>query len=257
MRQTASAVQRCIIKRNYSSLPLINWVSLTLAGGMARHGERSWPCRWSGCCSRCRPVCVSPPQDPHASQYRQWVGAGRLVLPCCGETVRWASWYRKTQIPQGTRYCWKTPDPPPCQPPAEIQAKGAGWGQALGTPLARGFLRCILWCLGLAQGRERCVGYPTKSSLCSREPPGSAQRLGDAHLSCTQGWVWGRSQRDGSSKGGPRTPNPRSEVPAVAAARQAQRRGCALARTQRPGPPGRETNFRSAPEGLFWTLCSA
>lgn len=71
---------------------------------------------------------VRPPPDPHASQYRQWVGAGRLVLPCCGETVRWASWYRKTQIPQGTRYCWKTPDPPPRHPPAEIQAKGAGWG---------------------------------------------------------------------------------------------------------------------------------
>lgn len=48
--------------------------------------------------------------------------------------------------------------------------------------------------------------HPAKSSLRSQEPPKSAQRLGDAQLSCTQEWVLGRSQRDGSSEGVPAPP---------------------------------------------------
>jgi len=155
---------------------------------------------------------MSPP-DPYACRHWQWVGAGRLGLPCCGGTARRASWDQKTQIPGPLAVTGEPlirhltiPVPYAALLPAEIQAKGAGWAQALGTLLARGLRGCVLGCPGLARGRERCLGPPTKSSLWSQEPRRSAQRLGER-------WVLGRSRRDGSSEGRPCAPHPRSSRP--------------------------------------------
>lgn len=97
-------------------------------------------------------------------------------------------------------------------------------------------------------------GIPPRAA-CSRwdhtDLPGDAEM----HSSAMRGDGFGGDPRGLAAAKG--APNPRREVAAVAAAGQAQHHDCALARTQWPGPPGRETNFRSAPEGLFWTLCSA
>lgn len=97
-RQTASAVRRCIIKRNYSSLPLINWVQLPRAGAMARHGEHSWPCQQSRCCSRGPSMC--PPRSPCLPAPAAG-GSSKLVLPCHGGTTRWASCCGETRVSAG------------------------------------------------------------------------------------------------------------------------------------------------------------
>lgn len=124
-RQTASAVRRCIIKRNYSSLPLINWVQLTRAGAMARHGEHSRPCQQSGCCSRGPSMC---PPRPARLPAPAAGGSCRLVLPCHGGTTGWASWCGKTRMSAGLAVAGKHLICCLGIPPTEIQAKGAGWG---------------------------------------------------------------------------------------------------------------------------------
>lgn len=118
--KTASAARRCIIKRNYSSLPLINRVPLPRAGGMARHGECSQPHQWSGCCFWCPPV--SPPGLACGSGWEQAGAALPWGSSEVGELVL------ASPNPRGARCHWKTPDPPLRHPPTEFQAKGSGWG---------------------------------------------------------------------------------------------------------------------------------
>lgn len=161
--------------------------------------------------------------------------------------------------PRGTRCHWKTPDPPLRHSPAEFQAKGSGWGASprhsatSQAPVLQPYGALVS--LGAASGAWGILRRAAWGSRSHPDPPGDSEMRGSA---APGGGFWGRSRRDGSSKGGPCAPNPRRDPAAVVtAAGQAQRHGCALARTQWPGPPGRETNFRSAPEGLFWTLCSA
>lgn len=149
-RQTASAVRRCIIKRNYSSLPLINWVQLTRAGAMARHGEHSRPCQQSGCCSRGPSMC--PPRlarlpAPAAG------GSCRLVLPCHGGRTGWASWCGKTRMSAGLAVAGKTPDLLPRHPAHRNPSKGSRMGgPVLGTLLAHSFQGCVFWCLWVLLG---------------------------------------------------------------------------------------------------------
>lgn len=100
------------------------------------------------------------------------------------------------------------------------------------------------------------MGHPPRNSLQPQESQRS-DRDSEMHDSVTpKGGVSGDMGGIGPAKRALH-PSPQREVAMVAAARQAQHHGCALARTQYLGPPERETNFRSAPEGLFWTLCSA
>lgn len=107
---------------------------------------------------------VPPPRHQH------WVGVGRLVLPCCGGT---ANWYREAQIPQGTRYRWKTPDPPPRHPPWRNPGKGSRMGgQALGTPIARRVLGCS--------------ALVPRSGSCLRAVPGASRKEQPAATGATR-----------------------------------------------------------------------
>lgn len=138
-RQTASAVRRCIIKRNYSSLPLINWVQLPRAGTMARHGEHSRPCQQSGCCSRGPSMC--PPRAPCVPPDSGWERQAGAALPWWNNEVGELVWGNPGIC--GTHWRWKTPDLLP-----EIRAKDGG--KVLGTLLAHSFQGCVFWCRHLA-----------------------------------------------------------------------------------------------------------
>lgn len=179
-RQTASAVRRCIIKRNYSSLPLINRVQLPrAAAATARHGEHSRPCQQSGCCSRGPSVCPPTLPAPAAG------GSSELALPCHGGTARWASWCGKTRLSAGLAEAGKHLICCLGIPPTETRAKGAGWGASPWYPASSQlpklgyFGACIL--LGVC---ECYMGHPPRNSLQPQEPHNS-DRDSEMHGSVT------------------------------------------------------------------------
>lgn len=171
---------------------------------------------------------------PAAGGSRQ---SGAALLRGSGEASQLVS---ENPNPRGTRYRWKTPDVPPRLPPHRNPGKGSRMGgQTLGTPLAHRFLGCVFMV------PESCSGLRAlRGASCKEQPVASG-----ATPICPGVWTstallcpgvgFGQIPRGWEQRGGPCTPSPGREAAATAAAGQAQHHGCALARTQWPGPPGR------------------